>query len=82
MSVPAGRWDQGVQGNLGHLHLPSVQTYPADLWDQALRHLPGQKIVLFIYFVIFLNYCCLSIIKQMVNNVCTLSIHINNSVVL
>lgn len=40
---PAGRWDQGVQGNLWSLHLPSVQTYPADLWDQALHQLPENE---------------------------------------
>lgn len=40
---PAGRWDQGVQGNLWSLHLPSVQTYPADLWDQALHQHPENE---------------------------------------
>lgn len=41
MDSPAGRWVRGVQGNLGHLRLPSVRTYPADLWDRALHRLPG-----------------------------------------
>lgn len=41
--LPADRWDQGVQGNLWNLHLPSVQTYPADLWDQALHQLPEEQ---------------------------------------
>lgn len=42
-NLPASRWGQEVQGNLWHLHLPSVQTYPADLWGRALHHLPGTR---------------------------------------
>lgn len=48
--VPADRWDQGVQGNLWSLHLPSVQTYPADLWDQALHQPPERKDKYFVNF--------------------------------
>lgn len=43
ITVPAVRRDREDLGNHGAPHLPSAQTYPADLWARALRHFPTQE---------------------------------------
>lgn len=44
-SAPAARLGPEVQGILAILHLPSGQTDPADLWDQA-HHLRPEEVTI------------------------------------
>lgn len=56
---------------------PNIPCWPLGPGSPSPPWAKNGVIYLFCHF--FVNYCCSSIIKHMVNNACTLSIHINNT---